>query len=366
MSSGHEATRSRAVRPRSSRTSLLNACSGYRKVAEMDFNLSDDQREIQATARAFLAARAGAPVVRTAAETGEADAGLWRELCELGWAGIAVDESYGGTGLGLVELCVLLEQHGAALAPTPLLPTACAALVIAAAGSDAQREHWLPGLATGRLLGAVGSTMGNANGGFAAGVRGADVIVMLDGDDASLVTGDSVGIEAIPTVDPLRSYGRVTARGEPLPGDARRAGALALVAIAAELTGLCQRGLDTTVSYVKERRQFGVPVGSFQSVAHRCAEMFLDTESARSAAYYAAWTGDASPDDLIAAATLAKYVSSEAAVDVLASAIQAHGGIGFTWEADIHWWYKRAQLSAQLLGGPMEHSARLGALLATN
>jgi alkylation response protein AidB-like acyl-CoA dehydrogenase len=264
----------------------------------------------------------------------------------------------------LVELCVLLEEQGASLAPTPLLPTACAALAIAAAGSDAQRERWLPGLASGRTLGAIGSTMGPGRPGFAAGIGGADVVVMLDVDAAFLVTGNAGGIERMVTIDPLRSYGLVSATGELLPGDARRAGALASVAIAAELTGLCQRALDTTVAYVQERRQFGVPVGSFQAVAHRCADMFLDTESARSATYFAAWTGDASPDELMEAAAMAKYVSSEAAVSVLASAIQAHGGIGFTWEADVHWWYKRAQLSAQLLGGPSEHCARLGELLA--
>ena len=276
--SARAAIPSRVERPRSSRTSSPSACSASRRHADMDFNVNEDQAEIQATARAFLAARANTAVVRAAAEAGRCDAGLWREVCELGWPGIAIDERYGGAGLGMVELCLLLEEQGAALAPTPLLPTACAALVIAAAGSDAQREQWLPGLASGGFLGAIGSMTGSGGPGFAAGVEGAHVVVMLDGDDAFLLPGGCDGIEPMATIDPLRSYGLVTERGEPLSGDARRAGSLAAVAIAAEHTGLCQRALDTTVAYVKERRQFGVPVGSFQAVAHRCAEMLLETE----------------------------------------------------------------------------------------
>jgi alkylation response protein AidB-like acyl-CoA dehydrogenase len=329
----------------------------------MRFDLSEDQTEIQDTARELLERRVTPAAIRTAAETGRPNLGLWRELCDLGWPGIAVDERYGGAGLGLVGLCVLLEQQGAALAPTPLLPTACAALVIGSAGSEAQRDRWLPELAAGRALGAIGSTTEPGKPAFAAGVEGADVLVLIDGDEGFLVPGGSQGIEPMSTFDPLRSYGLVATGGEALSGDVRHARALASVGVAAELTGLCQRALDTTVAYVKERRQFGVPVGSFQAVAHRCADMLLQTESARSATYYGAWTGDAAPESLVEAAAVAKYVSSEAAVDVTGSAIQAHGGIGFTWEADVHWWYKRAQLSAQLLGTPEEHCGRLGALV---
>ena len=122
-------------------------------------------------------------------------------------------------------------------------------------------------------------------------------------------------------------------------------------AVAAELVGICQRALDMTLEYVKERRQFGVPVGAFQAVGHRCAQMLLHTESARSAAYFAAWAADAAPARLAEAAGLARVAAGEAGREVTASAIQAHGGIGFTWEADVHWLYKRAQLDAALLGG---------------
>jgi alkylation response protein AidB-like acyl-CoA dehydrogenase len=132
------------------------------------------------------------------------------------------------------------------------------------------------------------------------------------------------------------------------------------VILAAELLGVCQRALKMTLEYVKDRKQFGVPVGSFQAVAHRCAQMLLHTESVRSATYFAAWAADAEPDRLPEAAAMA----AEAGREVAASAIQAHGGIGFTWEADVHWLYKRAQLDVALLGGARRHRATLARLAA--
>nr|MBA3821920.1 acyl-CoA dehydrogenase [Deltaproteobacteria bacterium] len=131
-----------------------------------------------------------------------------------------------------------------------------------------------------------------------------------------------------------------------------------------ELVGVCRRALDTTVAYVSERRQFGVPVGSFQAVAHRCARMLLLTEGARSAAYFAAWAADAAPERLPEAAGLACAAAGEAGVEVTGSAIQAHGGIGFTWEADVHWLFKRAQLDAAMLGGASGHRMRLARAVA--
>jgi len=126
--------------------------------------------------------------------------------------------------------------------------------------------------------------------------------------------------------------------------------------------GVCQRALDMTLEYVKDRKQFGVPVGSFQAVSHRCAQMLLSTESARSAAYFAAWAADADPDRLPEAAALAAAAAADGGRDATASAIQAHGGIGFTWEADVHWLFKRAQLDAALLGGARRHRATLARL----
>ena len=144
--------------------------------------------------------------------------------------------------------------------------------------------------------------------------------------------------------------------GEPLAAEvADRARA----AIAAEVVGVCQRALEMTLEYVKERKQFGVPVGSFQAVSHRCAQMLLHTESARSTAYYAAWAADAEPSRLGEAAALAAAAAAVGAREVPASAIQAHGGIGFTWEADVHWLYKRGEVDRALLGGAKRHHAAL-------
>ena len=160
---------------------------------------------------------------------------------------------------------------------------------------------------------------------------------------------------------------RVTApedAGQPLGGDVRRGVDRALVAISSELVGVCDRSLSMTLDYVKERKQFGVPVGSFQAVSHRCAEMLLETEKARSTTALAAWTAEADPERLPEAAAMAKAAASDAGRGVTASAIQAHGGIGFTWEANVHWYYKRAQLDAGLLGGAKRHRARLAEILA--
>jgi alkylation response protein AidB-like acyl-CoA dehydrogenase len=314
----------------------------------MDFDLTEDQREIKDVAREFLSARSPFAKVREAAEAGAYDAGLWREIVELGWPGIAVAERYGGQGLGAVELAVLLEELGYACAATPLLPTAVAAAVIQAAGSDEQRERWLPDLASGELTAGVGTAD------LAADADGAAVVVLLDGDDARLVTAPRT--EVLETIDPTRRFARVSGASEPLePGAAARVHA----SLAAEVVGVCQRALEMTLEYVKDRKQFGVPVGSFQAVAHRCAQMLLYTESARSTAYFAAWAADADPGRLGEASALAAAAAATGGREVTGSAIQAHGGIGFTWEADVHWLYKRAQLDAALLGGTGRHHAAL-------
>ncbi|HEY1688938.1 MAG TPA: acyl-CoA dehydrogenase family protein [Solirubrobacteraceae bacterium] len=328
----------------------------------MDFDLSDEQREIQSTAKELLSARSGAAVVRTAAEARSENGALWQEVSGLGWPGIAIEEHHGGQGLGLVELCVILEQAGAALAPVPLLPSVGVALMIQRAGSPEQQQRWLPGLASGELRGAVGVRGESAC--LIASASEADVIVAVEqGGSASLLTPAQAQIEPLLSIDPLRSYIEVTGEGEPLQGDVATGALTVAVAVAAESVGVCQRALEMSVSYVKERKQFDTPVGAFQAVSHRCAEMLLHTEQARSAVYQAAWATDADQERLPAAARLAKALASEAVVNVTASAIQAHGGIGFTWEADVHWLYKRAQLNAELLGGATEHRRALAELL---
>ncbi|MGH2868040.1 MAG: acyl-CoA dehydrogenase family protein [Solirubrobacteraceae bacterium] len=314
----------------------------------MDFGLTEDQREIKNVARELLTARSPWPTVRAAAEAASYDAALWREIVELGWPGIAVAEEHGGQGLGAVELAVLSEELGYACAATPFLSTAVTAAVIQATGSEAQRERWLPGLVSGELSAGLGTMDLVADG------EGADVVVVLEDGQARLIAGPQA--QAVVMIDPTRRFARVSGDTEPLG-----AGAAARVyaALAAEVVGVCQRALEMTLEFVKDRKQFGVPVGSFQAVAHRCAQMLLLTESARSTAYFAAWAADADPDRLGEAAALAAAAASRGGREVTASAIQAHGGIGFTWEADVHWLYKRAQLDAAMLGGTARHHATL-------
>jgi alkylation response protein AidB-like acyl-CoA dehydrogenase len=333
----------------------------------MDFGLTDDQRQIQRTARELLAERARPERVREHAEAGTADEALWHELSELGWPGIAISEEHGGQGLGQIELSILCEELGRAIAPVPFLPSAMAATLIDHAGSSGQQERWLPGLAAGEILGALGVAVdGVAE--LVIGAPHADVLVLIEEDRAGRVlTPQEAEVSAVASIDPTRSSARVSFSedaGEPLAGDVSAGVDRALVAVSSELVGVCDRALDMTVAYVKERKQFGVPVGSYQAVSHRCAQMLLETEKARSTAAFAAWSADADPDGLAEAAAMAKAAASDAAREVTASAIQAHGGIGFTWEADVHWLFKRAWLDAALLGGAKRHRARLATILA--
>jgi alkylation response protein AidB-like acyl-CoA dehydrogenase len=321
----------------------------------MRFTLSDDQQEIKRTAHDLLANRATMAKVREAAEAGTYDDALTRELGELGWPGIAVAEEHGGQGLGIVELAVLLEELGYACAPVPFLGSALAALAIEHAGSGEQQERWLPGLASGELRGALG-----AAGQVIPDAPGADVVVVVDAAAGSAHVAE--GAEEIEAIDPTRRHGRAADGSQALEGDVAGALDRALVAVSAELVGVCQRALDMTVEYVKERKQFGVPVGTFQAVHHGAAQMLLDTEGGRAATYYAAWAADADPQRLPMAAAMAKAWTSDAGRSVTGAAIQLHGGIGFTWEADVHWLYKRAQLDSALLGSAGAHRARIAAL----
>src|SRR5437764_1933690 len=332
----------------------------------MDFGLSDAQRDIQRTARELLAERARPERVRELAEAGRSDDELWRELSDLGWPGIALAEGDGGQGLGSIELAILCEELGRSLAPVPFLPSVMAAALIEHGGSPAQRERWLPELASGAVRGAIAQAeAGGAE--LVIGGAQAHVLVLVEEEGAArLLSAEEAEVAPIASIDPTRSAARVSGAegaGEELGGDIAGGLDRALVAISAELVGVCDRALEMTVAYVKERRQFGVPVGSYQAVSHRCAQMLLDTEKARSSTAFAAWTADADPERLPEAAAMAKAAASDAGRDVTASAIQAHGGIGFTWEADVHWLYKRAQLDAALLGSAARQRARVATIL---
>jgi alkylation response protein AidB-like acyl-CoA dehydrogenase len=333
---------------------------------EMDFGLTDDQREIQRTARDLLAERATPARVREHAEARTVDAELWRELSELGWPGIAVSEQYGGQGLGQIELSILCEELGRSLAPVPFLPSALAATVIEHSGVQEQCERWLPGLASGATIGALGAVRDGVAELVIGGAQ-AQVLVLVDEQGNGLVlSAEDAEVAPLEAIDPTRSAARVSVAdgaGEAL-GDVCAGLGRALISVSSELVGVCERALEMTVAYVKDRKQFGVPVGAYQAVSHRCAQMLLDTEKARSTAAFAAWTADADPERLAEAAAMAKAAASDAGCEVTASAIQMHGGIGFTWEADVHWLYKRAQLDAALLGGAKVHRARLAAILA--
>jgi alkylation response protein AidB-like acyl-CoA dehydrogenase len=330
-------------------------CSASRRLAEealaVDFDLTEEQREIKRVARDLLGARSTMARVREAAEARRYDEALWAEIVELGWPGIAVSEGHGGLGLGIVELAVLLEELGFACAAVPFLSTAAAAAVIDRHGSDQQRERWLPGLIAGELAAGVGRPDLLVDGG------GAALELALDADGALLLSAD-LRVDELATVDPTRRFAKLVGggRGEDLGASAA---ALVYCCVAAEVVGVCQRSLEMTLAYVSERRQFGVAVGSFQAVSHRCAQMLLDTESARSAAYFAAWAADADPERLPEGAALAAAAAARGGREVTASAIQCHGGIGFTWEADVHWLYKRAELDRALLGGSSRHHAAL-------
>jgi alkylation response protein AidB-like acyl-CoA dehydrogenase len=318
----------------------------------MNFGRSDEQRAIAETARELLAARGSAE-------------GLWTEVRELGWPGIAVAEAYGGQGLGLLELSILVEELGYACSPTPLLGTTLAALAIEDSGSDEQRERLLPDLAAGRSAGALAVIDTPELVPDAAADRLAVLCHRELGTGALHTAGAIADVEAI---DPARAHGVVVQSpdgGEPLPGDIAPCLDRAAIVVAAELVGLCRRALDLTLAYVKDRRQFGVPVGSFQAVGHTAAAMLRATESAAVATSRAAWVADNEPADLVAAAAMAKASASSAGREVTAAAIQMHGGIGFTWEADLHWLFKRAQVDAAYLGGSGFHQTRLARATAS-
>jgi alkylation response protein AidB-like acyl-CoA dehydrogenase len=328
----------------------------------VNFDLDEEQQEIKRTAHEFLASRFAPLKVRELAEARSYDDGLWKEISDLGWPGIAISEDDGGQGLGMVELVVLLEESGYACAPSPLLGTAGAALVISAAGSDEQRSEWLPRLASGEATGAFG--------GFAEGQSTlfcdlpiADVVVTLDGDGALLASASDVDFEPFEAFDATRSYGLVSeAAGERLPGDVGPGRDRLAVAIAAELTGIAQRTLEMATDYARERQQFGRPIGAYQGVSHRIAAMLLATEESRSLTYYAAWTADAEPESLPMAAAMAGARSAEAGWEVPASALQVFGGIGFTWEHDLQFWLKRGRVAGRMLGTPRDHRERVADL----
>jgi alkylation response protein AidB-like acyl-CoA dehydrogenase len=357
----------------------------------MNFEFTDDQQAIKRTARDFLTARYTSEVIR---ELAASDAGFtadqWASIAELGWPGVAVDEEYGGLGLGAVELIVIQEELGYALAPTPLHSTVTAAMLIQGLGTEQQKQQWLPDLAAGEKRGAVAiwdqgtswepnrSEVELSHKSLSAAkiavpdAEGADVFVVAGADGAHfLVSADAPGIWILSEkpLDPTRKLYEVTFNGTPAetlsggqPGAIGHAHAFASVALAAENVGIAQRTMEMAVEYAQERKQFDRPIGSFQAVAHRCAQMLLETEGARSLTYGAAWALDHDPSTALSAASMAKAYAGDAGYRVAASALQVHGGLGFTWEHDLHFFLKRAKANAYAYGDSAWHRERVMAL----
>ena len=325
----------------------------------MRFDFNDEQREIKDTARSFVSSRFKPAKVRELAEAGTYDDSLWTEVSELGWAGIAIPEEHGGQGLGMVELMILCEELGYACAPLPFITNAAAGLAIEGAGSEEQKARYLPGIASGEGRCAVGGVevVGDADGAAAIVFFGAD------GASASVIDAGDATLEPLDLIDQTRRYSKlIDPTGDALAGDIGPACDRIYVAAAAELTGIAQKAMEMAVEYAKERKQFDRQIGAYQGVSHLCAQMLYDVEEARSLTYFAAWAADADPDSLPLAAAMAKSRASDAAWEVCKASIQVHGGIGFTWEHDLHFLLKRARAGGQLFGTAAHHRERVAEL----
>jgi alkylation response protein AidB-like acyl-CoA dehydrogenase len=360
----------------------------------MYFDLTDEQQAIKSTAREFLASRFKSERVRELAESedGTDEAG-WKEMAELGWAGLALPEEWGGQGLGIVDLAVLFEEMGYALAPSPLLSNTVVGLALSFCGSDEQRERCLRPLAAGERRGTPalwdagepvqigrfsmeaepdgdGAVL-NGEKTLVPDAAGADFFLVATSDGRRhIVERDADGVTVTPqeSIDLTRRLSavrfdgvRVTAE-DSLPGAAEDYYPVfwrACVATAAESTGIAQRTLEMAVEYAKDRQQFGRPIGAYQAVSHRCAQMLLETENSRSAVYGAAWAADAEPESLPLAAAMAKAYASDAGWRVPNASIQVHGGIGFTWEHDLHFFLKRGRANASMFGDAKWHRERV-------
>jgi alkylation response protein AidB-like acyl-CoA dehydrogenase len=360
----------------------------------MYFDLTDEQQAIKSTAREFLAARYKSERIRELADTADAfEESDWEEMAGLGWPGLALSEEWGGQGLGIVDLAVLFEELGYALAPSPLLSTTVAALALAANGTDEQRERWLRPLASGEARGTVALfDVGTPAriGEFAMEavtdgdgiLLGGEKVLVMDAASADfflvatadgrrhLVEAGAEGVRAEPdnSIDSTRRLYTLHLDGVRIGADATLNGGQgdylpvlhrACVAIAAESTGVAQRAMEMAVEYAKDRQQFGRPIGAYQAVSHRCAQMLLETENARSAVYGAAWAADAEPESLPLAASMAKAYASDAGWRVPDASIQVHGGIGFTWEHDLHFFLKRGRANAATFGDARWHRERV-------
>jgi alkylation response protein AidB-like acyl-CoA dehydrogenase len=370
----------------------------------MRFTFTDEQREFRSVVRRFLEDKSPSSEVRRLMET---DAGcnaqVWRDLSrDLGLTALHIPEVYGGQGFGISELAIAVEEMGRALLCAPYFSsTVLATTAILKAGSDAQKRALLPDLAVGRTIAAFAFTEENGRwdaGGVATtatrngekyrldGVKSfvvdghtADLLVVLarrprseEADGLSLFTvrGDAAGLQRrrLETMDQTRKLARLAfsaVEAELLGAEGAAGGPLqatldiAAICLANEMVGGAERLRESAVEYAKMRVQFGRAIGSFQSLQHKAADMLLDVELAKSAAYYAAAAADEGDEELPALASLAKAAASEAYMQTAIHTVQIHGGIGFTWDNDTHLWFKRAKSSEVLLGDSAYHRERL-------
>lgn len=366
----------------------------------IQFAFTDEQEQFRAAIRRFLQEKSPSTEVRRLMDTPEGyDSDVWRQLSDqLALPGIHIPEQYGGAGFGMVELCIAMEEMGRALLCAPYFSTAVLATnAILNAGTKAQQSSLLPDLASGARLAALAVTEPSGqwdpqsialiatpdgdefrlDGAKSYVVDGhvADLLVVAgripgtvgrDGLALFTLSADSSGVtrSLLPSMDATRKLARIDFDGAP----AQRLGNVhdgataldrtldqAAIALANEMVGGAQALLDSAIDYAKLRVQFGRPIGSFQAIKHKCADMLLELELAKSAAYYAAQAAAADDPEWPALACLAKAGASEIYLRIAADCIQIHGGIGFTWDHDTHLWFKRAKSSEVFLGQPYSH-----------
>jgi alkylation response protein AidB-like acyl-CoA dehydrogenase len=356
----------------------------------MQFGLSESQEFLKDSARKFLAGECPIAEVRRLMDTPTAyDATLWSKLVEQGYPGVIFPEEYGGIGLGKVELILLMEEAGRALLPGPFFSTvALAGAVIDAVASSEKKKEFLAPICRGKarstvavleassswdsaaiqIAGASGALTGEKL--FVSDAAVADFIVVVATDGVYVVDAKANGMRITPMEG--MDFGRKLytiqfnkTPAEKLGGTAAlpRAFDVATAALVAEMVGGMQRSLEITVEYAKMRKQFGKPIGMFQAVQHQCADMYLETESSRSAVYYAAWALEQNAPDASAAVSIAKMYASDASRTVGNRGIQVHGGMGFTWENDLHLYYRRAKSSETMFGDATFHRERIARLV---
>jgi alkylation response protein AidB-like acyl-CoA dehydrogenase len=329
----------------------------------MDFELNEQQEALGAMARQLFADVSPAARLRALWDGDDRGAGAWRAMATQGLVGLLVPEDLGGMGGDHVDLLVVLKEAGRAAVPEPLLETACiAAGTLVAAGSEEQQRRWLPAVAAGETVVSV-QLAGQSH---VVDADLADLLLVEGGSGLHLVETDRFSVQHVPAEDRSRRLFAVEVEagaGEPLPGDARVARELAAFGTAALLIGISVRLLEMTLDHVKVRRQFGQPVGAFQAVKHKLATVFAALESARAATRYAAYAAARDLPDRGTAASVAKVHAVSAATLANTEALQCHGGIGFTWEHDLHLWLKRGKALEHAYGSAREHRAALAEML---